>query len=266
MIVGYDRLDSVATLTISRPERRNALNHRALDELHDGVRRTAADEVRVLVLTGDSDHFCAGADLKELEDLAFTRALRAMLDDLAYLPIPTIAAISGACMGLGMQLALACDLRLATGDARFAVPVARLGLMVDHWTLQRLALLGGHSMARWLTMTATPISAERAFETGLVHELVSPEADGPETDGPGADGPGAAVLAAAHRLAAEMAQLAPLTLAGTKLGLNQLESDAAVLDPANTYRQAFETAWASDDLVEGRRAFEERRAPRFGGR
>ncbi len=256
MIVGYERHDSVATLTISRPERRNALNHRALDELHDGVRRAAADEVRALVLTGSADQFCAGADLKELEDLAFTRALRAMLDDLADLPVPTIAAVSGACMGLGMQLALACDLRLATGEARFAVPVARLGLMVDHWTLQRLALFAGHSMARWLTMTAMPISAERAAEVGLVHELVAP----------GPDGPGAAVLAAADELASGIALLAPLTLAGTKLGLNQLEAGAAALDPAGAYQQAFETAWASDDLVEGRRAFEERRAPRFGGR
>ncbi|HNA35925.1 MAG TPA: enoyl-CoA hydratase/isomerase family protein, partial [Microthrixaceae bacterium] len=153
-IVSYSRDGAVARLTISRPERRNALNHTALDELHDGVRRAAADQVRVLVLTGDADQFCAGADLKELEDLAFTRALRAALDDLAALPFPTVAAISGACMGLGMQLALSCDLRLATPDARFAVPVAKLGLMVDHWTIQRLALLAGPSTARWMVLTA----------------------------------------------------------------------------------------------------------------
>ena len=69
-IVSYSRDGAVARLTISRPERRNALNHTALDELHDGVRRAAADQVRALVLTGDADQFCAGADLKELEDLA----------------------------------------------------------------------------------------------------------------------------------------------------------------------------------------------------
>src|SRR5690606_4130304 len=99
------------------------------------------DELRVLVLHGAGDQFCSGADLKELEDLEFTRALRLVLDDLAGLRFPTIAAISGACMGLGMQLAMSCDLRIATAEARFAVPVARLGLMVDHWTVQRLALL-----------------------------------------------------------------------------------------------------------------------------
>ncbi|MCZ7631465.1 MAG: enoyl-CoA hydratase/isomerase family protein [Microthrixaceae bacterium] len=96
----------------------NALNHRALIELHDAVRRVAEDNLRCLVLTGDEGHFCAGADLTELEDLAFTGDLRAALDDLSALPLPTVAAIAGSCMGLGMQLALACDLRLATADAR----------------------------------------------------------------------------------------------------------------------------------------------------
>lgn len=255
-IVSYSARDRVGRLTISRPERRNALNHAALDELHDGVRRARSDGVRALVLTGDADQFCSGADLKELEDQAFTRALRLVLDDLAALPVPTIAAISGACMGLGMQLALACDLRLATGDARFAVPVAKLGLMVDHWTVQRLALLAGHSTARWMVMTARPITAERAHAVGLVHELVSA----------GDDGPGAAVAAAADELAAHIAQLAPMSLSGTKLGLDLLERDAAAIDPEGRYVAAFDAAWASDDLVEGRSAFDQRRSARFEGR
>ena len=255
-IVSYSARDRVGRLTISRPERRNALNHAALDELHDGVRGARSDGVRALVLTGDADQFCSGADLKELEDQAFTRALRLVLDDLAALPVPTIAAISGACMGLGMQLALACDLRLATGDARFAVPVAKLGLMVDHWTVQRLALLAGHSTARWMVMTARPITAERAHAVGLVHELVSA----------GDDGPGAAVAAAADELAAHIAQLAPMSLSGTKLGLDLLERDAAAIDPECRYVAAFDAAWASDDLVEGRSAFDQRRSARFEGR
>lgn len=256
MIATYSRDGRVGRITISRPERRNALNHEALDQLHEGVRAAAEDGVRSLVLTGDADQFCSGADLKELEDLEFTRALRAMLDDLAGLAVPTIAAISGACMGLGMQLALACDLRLATDDARFAVPVAKLGLMVDHWTVQRLALLAGHSTARWMVMTARPLTAERAHAVGLVHELV-PVA---------ADGPGAAVLGAADELAGQIAALAPLSLAGTKLGLDLLERESVAVDPDGAYLAAFHAAWASDDLVEGRRAFGERRSPEFEGR
>jgi enoyl-CoA hydratase len=256
-IVRYRADGRVGHLTISRPERRNALNRAALDELHDGVRSAARDDLRALVLTGSEDQFCAGADLKELEDQEFTRALRAALDDLAALPFPTVAAIAGACMGLGMQLALACDLRLATPDARFAVPVAKLGLMVDHWTVQRLALLAGHSTARWMLLTAEPVTADHAHDVGLVHRLVEPTGEGPD------DGPGATVASAARELADRISTLAPLALSGSKLGLDLLERDDA--DGAGRYQSAFDQAWASDDLVEGRRAFEERRAPEFRG-
>ncbi|MFZ4517783.1 MAG: enoyl-CoA hydratase-related protein [Microthrixaceae bacterium] len=256
-LVEYRADGPVGHLTIRRPERRNALNHRALDQLHDGVRRAAADGLRCLVLTGADDQFCAGADLTELEDLAFTESLRRALDDLAALSFPTIAAIPGACMGLGMQLALACDLRLATPDARFAVPVAKLGLMVDHWTVQRLGLLAGVSTARWMLLTAEPVTAARAHDVGLVHQLVEVE------EGTGA---GAGVLAAAGDLAARLVRLAPLALAGSKLGLDLLERPGHVADPEGAYRAAFERAWASEDLVEGRTAFGERRAPEFRGR
>lgn len=246
----------VARLTISRPERRNALNHRGLDELHDGVRRAADGDVRALVITGAADHFCAGADLTELEDPAFAHELRVVLDDLGALPFPTIAAIAGACMGLGAQIALSCDLRLATPDARFAVPVAKLGLMVDHWTVQRLALLAGHSTARWMLLTAEPVTATEAHRVGLVHRLVDVAED---------DSPGATVLDAAHQLASTVAALAPLSLAGSKLGLDLLQRHTADIDPEGAYLAAFGAAWASDDLIEGRRAFGERRAPEFRG-
>lgn len=259
-IVTYASDGAVARLTISRPERRNALNHQALDELHDGVRSAAAaaseSGVRVLVVTGDDDQFCAGADLKELEDLAFTRALRAVLDDLAALPFPTIAAIAGACMGLGTQIAVSCDLRLATPDARFAVPVAKLGLMVDHWTIQRLAMLVGHSTARWMVLTARPVAAVDAHRIGLVHQLVDVDE---------AAGPGRSVLDAANDLAAEIAILAPLALAGSKLGLDLLQPSGEFADPDGAYRAAFQAAWASEDLIEGRTAFGERRPPVFRG-
>ena len=253
----------VGHLVVDRPERRNALDHTALDELHDGVRQAAGADLRALVLTGAADQFCAGADLKELEDLDFTRSLRRALDDLAGLSFPTVAAISGACMGLGMQLAVSCDLRLSTPEARFAVPVAKLGLMVDHWTVQRLALGVGHSTARWMLLTAEPVAAERMFQLGLVHQLVEP----------GSDGPGAAVLAAATDLAGRIAALAPLALAGSKLGLDLLEqrpddadSSGGSAPTPTSYRDAFERAWGSSDLVEGRLAFAERRAPEFRGR
>jgi enoyl-CoA hydratase len=255
-IVSYAAEDRVGHVTISRPERLNALNHSALEQLHEAVHAAARDELRVLVLHGSDDQFCSGADLKELEDLEFTRALRLMLDDLAALRFPTIAAISGACMGLGMQLAMSCDLRLATPEARFAVPVARLGLMVDHWTVQRLALLAGHSTARWMLLSAQPVDAARAHQVGLVHQLVEVDAG---------SSAGEAALAAAESLAAGIARLAPLALAGSKLGLDLLERDAVALDPDGAFVQAFTTAWSSEDLVEGRLAFGERRPAQFRG-
>lgn len=255
-IVSYRSDSRISRITISRPDRRNALNHQALEELHDGVRRAARDESRALVVTGDAGHFCAGADLSELEDPAFTRTLRAALDDLAALPFPSIAAVSGACMGLGVQIALACDLRLAASDARFAVPVARLGLMVDHWTIQRLALLAGHSTARWLLLTAETITADDAHRAGLVHRVV----DGPEV------APGVAVVEEAVALAERVSRLAPMALAGSKLGLDLLERSIVDIDADGAYRAAFDAAWASDDLVEGRRAFGGRRNPEFRGR
>lgn len=253
MTIGYERHGAVGVVRISRPERRNALNHAALEELAEATARVGDDGVNAVVLTGDADHFCSGADLRELEDLAFTRTLRTVLDDLAALPVPTIAAISGACMGLGMQLAVSCDLRLATADARFAIPVAKLGLMVDHWTIRRAASLVGPSTARWMVMTAKPVTADRMFTVGFVQDLVDV----------GESGPGSSVESAAMTLADELVTLAPLTLAGSKLGMDLL--DAADADADGSYLQAFETAWASDDLVEGRTAFTEGRRPNFSG-
>jgi enoyl-CoA hydratase len=257
--VNYQLDGPVARLTISRPQRRNALNHEALEELHAGVRRAREDAARCVVVTGSDNHFCAGADLKELEDLRFADTLRGALDDLSALPVPTIAAISGSCMGLGMQLALACDLRLATPEARFAVPVAKLGLMVDHWTIQRLAMLAGHSTARWMLLTAEPVHTRHAVDVGLVQRMVDPAEHGQDAD------PGTAVVTEADDLAGRISRLAPLSLAGSKLGLDLLERPGGDVDPRGAYRAAFERAWSSGDLVEGRRAFAEQRAPEFRG-
>src|SRR5687767_13910162 len=131
----------VALLTIDRVERRNALDHEALDQLLDAHAGTSG--ARVVVLTGAGGHFCAGADLGGVEDTGFTDVLRGVLAALRDDPRPLIAAVDGVALGAGAQLAVACDLRVATPAARFGVPAARLGLMVDHWTIQRLSLLAG---------------------------------------------------------------------------------------------------------------------------
>jgi enoyl-CoA hydratase len=144
-------------------------------------------------------------------------------------------------MGLGMQLALACDVRLATPGAKFAVPVAKLGLMVDHWTLGRLAATFGPGAARHLVLTAEVLDTDDAYRLGFVQQIGD--------------------LAAATELASRVTALAPLAVSGSKLGLNLLE--VAHREPA--YEDAFARAWGSDDLVEGRAAFAERRPPAFRG-
>lgn len=243
MPIHSQTLDRVATITIDRPERRGALNLAALEALDAAVREAVAAGARAIVLTGTEGHFCSGADLTELEDVSFTERLAGVLTHLAGLPITTIAAIEGSCMGLGMQLAVACDLRVVADSARFAVPVAKLGLMVDHWTLDRVGRFFGEGAARQMILTGAVLTADDAWRLGFAQVRGGvPEA---------------------RALAAAAVPLAPLTQAGSKLGLDTLRDDEAGVD---RYREAFHGAWASEDLAEGQAAFTERRAPVFRGR
>jgi enoyl-CoA hydratase len=237
------REGDVALVTIDRPERRNALNLEALEELHDAVDAAVQSGVRAVVLTGTDGHFCAGADLTELEDVSFTRRLAEVLEHLASAPVTTVAAVDGSCMGLGMQLAVACDVRVVADDARFAVPVARLGLMVDHWTMDRLARFWGEGAARHMTLTAAVLDADDAWRLGFTQVRGG--------------------LDEALQLAGRAARLAPLTQAGSKLGFDTHHDNHAEVA---RYEAAFARAWGSEDLAEGRAAFRERREARFRGR
>ena len=233
--------DRVAVVTIDRTARRNALNLAALSRLDDAVASAVADGAAAVVLRGEGGHFCAGADLKELEDQSFDTRLRGVLERIATLPVPTFAAISGACMGLGMQLALACDIRVATDDAYFGIPAGKLGLVVNHWTLQRLALNLGFGAARLMVLTAETFTSDDAWRLGFTQ--VQGDLD------------------AALELARRSTDLAPLSLLGSKVGLNLVER--ALDEPE--FNAAFERAWNSADLTEGRLAFAERRSPVFKG-
>ncbi len=243
-MIHYEQRDAVAVVTIDRPERRNAVDRGTLQELDDALQRAAGTPAtRVFVLTGADGHFCAGADLTGLEDESFAAALRVVLTGLRDAPFPTIAAVDGAALGAGTQLAIACDLRVATAAARFGIPAAKLGLMVDHWTVQRLALFAGHGPARAMLLAAEVVSGDDAVRLGLAQR--------------------AGTLDDALEWAGAIAALAPLTIQGHKLALNHLEAEH--LDfPA--VAAAFTRAWASDDLREGLAAFHERRSPRFQGR
>lgn len=233
----------VSLVTIDRQNRRNAVDHEALEALHAALRASAAS--RVVVLTGAGGHFCAGADLSGVEDDAFRVELAQVLRDLRDLSAPTVAAVEGAALGAGTQLALACDLRVATPDARFGVPAARLGLMVDEWTVQRLAMLCGQGPASAMLLAAETISGREAHALGLVQRLGD--------------------LDAALAWAGDISALAPLTIAGHKLALNGLEPAVEGRDSVG-FEGAFRRAWNSEDLQEGLAAFREGRRPHFHGR
>jgi enoyl-CoA hydratase len=235
--------DGVAVLTIDRPHRRNALDLETLESLHAAVVDALDGGARAVVLTGAEGHFCSGADLTELEDVSFTARLAEVLEHLSTVPVTTVAAVDGSCMGLGMQLALACDVRVVGDAARFAVPVARLGLMVDHWTLDRLTRVWGEGAARQLVLTAAVLDADDAWRLGFTQVRGG--------------------LEDAVELARRATVLAPLTQAGSKTGFEAHHDNP---DEVARYRAAFERAWASEDLLEGRAAFTERREPRFRGR
>jgi enoyl-CoA hydratase len=215
----------VALVTIDRPERRNALDHEALEQLLDALARSGA--ARVVVVTGAQGHFCAGADLTGVEDAGFTDLLRRVLAALRDDPRPVVAACDGAALGAGTQLAVACDLRVATPSARFGIPAAKLGLTVDHWTVERLSLLAGAGPARAMLLAAETYGGEDAHALGLVQRIGD--------------------LDEALGWADEIAALAPLTIAAHKVALNRLEmpvgrgDDPAVLATADA-------AWASEDL------------------
>jgi enoyl-CoA hydratase len=161
-----------------------------------------------------------------------------VLDLLSSIPIPTIAAVDGAALGAGTQLASFCDLRVATERAVFGIPAAKLGLMVDAATVERVVALAGAGPAREMLLAAGTVDGRRAHELGMVQRLGD--------------------LGAALAWAADIARLAPLTIAGHKLTLERGGDDPAVAE-------AFTRAWSSDDVKEGRTAFLERRPPHFRG-
>jgi enoyl-CoA hydratase len=233
----------VTVLTLDRPERRNALDQETLVELVDAIDDATSRPTRALVLTGASGHFCAGADLTGVEDAKFATYLQFVLDALRKVTYPTIAAIEGAALGAGTQLAVACDLRVTMPTASFGIPAAKLGLMVNHWTVQRVEQIFGASTARAVLLGAEVVSGETALRLGVANR----------------EGARDEAVAWAHEIAA----LAPLTNAGHKLMLNKLE-EAPEVD--SDVAAAFNRAWSSEDFAEGLDAFRNRRRPMFRGR
>lgn len=234
--------DRVGLLELDRPEQRNALDLAQCHRLVEAVGTVLAQGARAVVVTGRGTSFCSGADFGQVYTDGFRDALHTALHAVMDAPVPVLAAVNGPAIGAGTQLAIACDLRVAAPGAVFGVPTARIGVAVDPWTIRRLARLGGGGTARAILLACEQIGADLAHARGLVDRI------GDTKD--------------ALALAAEVAALAPLTLAYNKLVLDHVE--LAEDDPA--LLAALERCWTSADRDEGRRARLEKRPPVFEGR
>ncbi|MGW4769446.1 enoyl-CoA hydratase [Nocardia sp. NPDC004278] len=241
-MLGVSRDDGVVTIELQREARRNALNIELVSRLRDAV-STAAEDARVIVLTGQGPVFSAGADLSGVHSDDFLGALLDMLRTIESVPVPVIAAINGAAIGAGLQIALASDLRVIQPDAYIAIPAAKLGITVDRWTVRRLVSLIGSGPARTILLGAESVSAADAYTFGFANRL--------------------GTLADAQDWAKSIAELAPLSLRHMKLVLN----DDGTRDPDNAQqRAALAAAWTSQDAQEGRLARQQKRAAKFVGR
>lgn len=171
--------DGVATITINRPQARNALALQTMAELDQAI-AGLGDDARVLVIRGAGDKaFCAGGDLKELEGMRsaedaaeMARGMRTTLDRLPQLAIPVIAGVNGDALGGGAELAIACDFRIAASHARFGFPQVSLGLMLAWGATERLAALVGRGRSLHALLTGRIFTAPEAFSAGLVEEVV----------------------------------------------------------------------------------------------
>lgn len=179
--------DGVATVTISRPQALNALNTQFFHEMDSMASELAANpEVRVMVITGEGKAFVAGADIAEMvhknqdEGSAFSRLGQNTFRSLEKLPFPVIAAINGFALGGGLELAMACDFRIASSKAKFGQPEVNLGLIPGYAGTQRLSRLTGLADALLLLLTGEMIGAEEALRIGLVQKVLEPEQLMPE--------------------------------------------------------------------------------------
>ena len=247
----------VATLIFNNPEKHNALSLEMWTGIHEALVAFDADpDVRVIVLKGAGGKaFISGADISQFEERRSTAGKAAdysAITDRAWLalaetPKPVIAAIEGYCIGGGLAVAMKADIRVATTDAKFGVPAARLGIAYPTGAIRDLVNLVGPSEAKWILFTGRQIDAAKAHRIGLVNDVVETG----KLDNAVAD------------LAASLIDNAPLSMRASKATVDQIAHDRV---DARRLADLATACIESADFAEGRRAFMEKRKPRFAGK
>lgn len=244
----------VATVTLDRPARRNALSQAIVDALRETFDRLERDgDVRVAVVRGEGRAFCAGMDLDELgarqrDEQDPERAVVEVFQQIERCRVPTIAMVNGDAFAGGCELALHCDLRIAADVARFAMPLGRLGIVVPFPLGQKLVEIVGAAHTRHILLTGRPVGARRAHEIGMVHEVVAL----------------ADLERVTYDLARSIAGLAPLSVQGMKAVILRAVSLRERVEHADLDALAVR-ARTSADAHEGVRAMLEKRVPVFHG-
>jgi enoyl-CoA hydratase len=268
-VLSIEKKGAVGTLWLDRPEKRNAMTSEMWTALPDAVAALGGDpDIRAVVLAGRGKSFCVGLDLMalsevtpsdaeqtsraaaNLQQMEVTRGFQSAISSIAQCPVPVIAAVHGHCLGGGIDLITACDIRIASTDATFSVRETRIGIVADVGTLQRLPKVVTSGHVAELAYTGRDIDAARAEKIGLVND-VYPDAD--------------AVLTAAYELAEEIAANSPLAVRGTKFILQQSEDLTTEQSLLLNGLWTMATSLQSNDLKEAVTAYLEKRAPDFTG-
>ena len=256
-----ERSGRICTLTLNRPEKRNALSPRLLVELSDALYRLAEEEILCVIIRGSGEKaFCAGFDISDLPigaasemseaanaETPLEMGMKAILD----FPYPVIAMINGPAFGAGCELAVTCDIRIAADRARFSLPPAKLGIVYRWRGMMRVVDAIGLAAAKEMFFTGRIYDASQAGEMGLVHHVLPADQIEPFT----------------YEMAQEISRNAPLSLKGLKTIFNRLHHDRRMTpEDIREIEGLRDQAFQSEDVKEGRQAFREKRKPVFRGR
>jgi len=253
----YEKEDGIGIVTINRPQSLNALNGEVYTELYEVFQEIEDDqEVRVVILTGSGERaFVAGADIAEmqpqssLEIGSLMDSGRKVFDRIYTLSKPVIAAINGFALGGGCELAMCCDLRIASENAKFGQPEINLGIIPGAGGTQRLARLVGMTRAKELIYTGDMVDAKTAFMMGLVNKVVPP----------------GSLMTEAKELARKMLSKSSIALSLAKKAINS-GADMSLSSGLDLEAQCFARCFATEDQKEGMKAFLEKRKPQFKNR